>query len=99
MNEQTPLAPIVRRRVPGPHAKVETGYSSSVARWGFESLVQLEKGERMRAKLAACFAGVKSKLNQEIPGIVFNAPEVFPIDQKRCIVLITGWKPETILLS
>lgn len=95
------LPPVIRRRLKSIEKwrEAKTCYSPSLARWGFSSQVQLEKGERMRAKLAACFAGVKSKLAQEVPGIIFNPPEVFPVNQKQCVVLITGWKPETILVS
>lgn len=53
----------------------------------------------MAAKLAACFGGVKAKLNNEVPGILFNPPEIFPVNSRQCVVLITGWKPETILVS
>lgn len=99
MKEDDIMKPVVRRNVRSIDANVKTGYSPSLARWGYRSQVQLEPGEPMRKKLAACFAGVKTKLAQEVPGILFNPPEIFPIDTKRCIVLITGWKPESIMLQ
>lgn len=94
-----PQRAIVRQGVRSLNAKVRTGYSPSLARWGYKSEVVLEHEEPMRVKLAACFAGVKSKLAQDVPGIIFNAPEIFPINTKQCIVLITGWKQETIVLK
>lgn len=96
-----PIQPIIRRRLKNIHQwkTVKSGHSKSLTRWGYASTVTLEKGERMRDKMAACFAGVKSKLNQDIPGIIFNAPEVFPVNHAQCVVLITGWKPEMIMLN
>lgn len=89
---------IIRERVSSINAKVESSYRLSLRRWGLKSEVRLEKGERMAQKLACCFAGVKAKLNQEVPGIQFNPPEVFPVNKNECVVLITGWKPEIIIL-
>lgn len=96
MSEDTP---IVRKRIRSIEVNVRSEYSKSLVRWGYLSQIQLNRGERMRDKMTACFAGVKAKLASEIPGIKFNAPEIFPVDQRQCVVLITGWKPETILIS
>lgn len=90
--------PIVRRPVKSIDAKVKSEYRRSLRTWGFSSQVQVNKGERMSAKLAACFGGVKAKLNLEVPGIQFNPPEIFPVNRYQCIVLITGWKSEIIIL-
>lgn len=99
MSKADIMPPVIRTRVKTINSEVRSSYSKSLRRWGFVSQVQLEGGERMRNKLAACFAGVKSKLAQEVPGIIFNPPEVFPVNQKQCVVLITGWKSEIIMLQ
>lgn len=91
--------PIIRNKVRSIDAKVRSGYPKSLRRWGYSSQVQIEGREPMRSKLASCFVAVKKKLEMDVPGIIFNAPEIFPINHQQCIVLITGWKLETILVS
>jgi hypothetical protein len=91
--------PIVRRRVKSIRAKVKSGYSRSLRTWGFEMAIQLEEGERMAKAMAEAFVGLKMGLKEAVPGIIFNAPEIFPVDQRQCIVLVTGWRSEIIMLS
>ncbi len=77
----------------------KSSYPKSRRTWGYVSQVMIGPKERMREKMAACFAGVKAKLEQDVPGIIFNAPEVFPVNHNACVVLITGWKLETLVLN
>lgn len=97
--DNPPEKAIVRRSIPRISAKIRSGYSESLRKFGYRSEIQLLKGERMRDRIAVAVSGTKALLEKQIPGIQINAPELFPISHDQCVLLITGWKPETILVS
>lgn len=95
----SPEKAIARPSVTSIKAKVRSRYSQSLRTFGYRSDIQLLKGERMRDRIAIAVSGIKVLLENQVPGIQINAPELFPISHDQCILLITGWKPETILIS
>ena len=97
--------PVIRERVRSVDVDPKSGYPPSQCTHGFVEIIQLRGDELMRERMALSFFHLKCDLEDwtkhHHPGasLNINAPEVFPVDMKQCLVLVTGWISETIILT
>jgi hypothetical protein len=78
---------------------IKSWHSTTLAKYGLWGSIILQPQEKMSEKMASAVAGIKHVMKQHQPDIVFNDFEVFPIDRRRCIVLVTGWNIESYVLD
>lgn len=97
MQEFDSEKPIVRKRIRSVHIEPKSGYPPSLRTWGIVEVIQVKPPLKMAERLAAAFLLCKDHLKKQ--GVVTNAPEIFPVNDRECLVLVTGWKPETIVLN
>lgn len=100
--------PIVRPCIRSLDVKIcpkDSCYPRSQCTHGFAENVAVEKGEKLSEKMALAMFNLKCDLedwvreNHPRATVHINSPEIFPVDKSRCIVLVTGWIPETIILQ
>jgi hypothetical protein len=89
--------PIVRPMIKSLRENPESGYNPSARTHGFVQELVAHDGERLAAKMGAAFFELKNALKKQ--GCKVNAPEIFPVNEKSCLVLVTGWIPESIVLK
>lgn len=90
--------PIIRDMVKSVRVDPMSGYPPSQRTHGRCEIIQLENHEKMSDRMAAAFFMLRVEL--EACGVKqINEPEIFPIDTRQCLVLMTGWIPEIIVLN
>lgn len=88
--------PVVRPMIKSLRDDPQSGYNPSRRTHGFIQEIVAHDGQRLAAKMGAAFFELKNALKKQ--GCTVNPPEVFPVNEKSGLVLVTGWIPETIVL-
>lgn len=97
--------PIVRDRAANVRVDPQSGYPMGQRTHGLCEVIQLADGEKLSDRMGLAFFNLRADLEdwtrENCPGakMRINEPEIFPIDTRQCLVLMTGWIPETIILS
>lgn len=89
--------PVVRPMIKSLREAPESGYNQSARTHGLIQEIVAHDGQRLAAKMGAAFFEMKGRLKAE--GCAVNPPEIFPVNDRSCLVLVTGWIPETIVLK
>lgn len=89
--------PIVRERIKSLRAEPKSGYPPSHRTWGLIQELVARDDQRLAAKMGAAFFELKNALLKK--GCRVNPPEIFPVNDHSCLVMVTGWIPETIVLG
>lgn len=89
--------PVVHPLIKSLKDKPVSTYNPSARTHGFVQELVARNDERLAAKMGAAFFELKNALLKQ--GCKVNPPEVFPVNDHSCIVLVTGWIPETIVLK
>jgi hypothetical protein len=98
------VQPVVRKCIRSVSLDPKSEYSPSRCTHGFVEVIQLREGEKLSERMALAFFNLKCDLEDwtryHHPGATMqiNPPEVFPVDKNQCLVLVTGWLPEKIIL-
>jgi len=96
-SEKPEEKPIVRDRLKSLRDEPKSGYPPSQCQWGLIQELVARDDQRLAAKIGAAFYELKNILLKK--GCKVNPPEVFPVNERSCLVLVTGWTPETIVIE